>query len=83
MSAQKNFNIEHGQSVQFRVAAFNFLNHPLTTFTGDFANEYSLNLTNPNGTTFNQGTNDPSLGFGSAPYKTGRRIVELSAKYTF
>ena len=83
LSAQKNFNLEHGQSVQFRVAAFNFLNHPLTTFTGDFPNEYSLNLTNLNGTTFNQGAFDPSAGFGTAAYKVGRRIMELSVKYTF
>ena len=63
--------------------AFNFINHALTTFTSDFANEYTLNLTNPSGTNFNQGQNNPSLGFGSAPYSTGRRVVELMAKYSF
>ena len=46
-------------------------------------NEYQLNLTNAKGTAFNQGVADPSLGFGTAAYKTGRRILELSAKYTF
>lgn len=83
LSAQKSFKIEREQTIQFRAAAFNFLNLPLTTFSGDFANEYQLNLTNTSGTTFNQGTADPTLGFGFAPYKIGRRILEVSARYTF
>jgi Carboxypeptidase regulatory-like domain len=83
LSAQKSFNLEKGQSIQFKISAFNFINHALTTFTSDFANEYTLNLTNPSGANFNQGTNNPSLGFGSAPYSTGRRVVELMAKYSF
>jgi Carboxypeptidase regulatory-like domain len=83
LSAQKSFKIRESQNIQFRISAFNFLNHALTTFTGDFANEYTLNLTNPNGSAFNQGMNDPSLGFGTAAYKTGRRVVELMAKYNF
>lgn len=83
LSAQKAFHFMKEQAIQFRVSAFNFLNRPLTTFTGDFTNEYQLNLTNTNGTAFNQGEADPSLGFGTAAYKTGRRILELSAKYTF
>ena len=83
LSAQKSFQIGKDQSIQFRFAAFNWLNHPLTTFSGDFGNEYQLNLTNQNGTTFTQGAADPALGFGEAAYKTGRRISEVSARYTF
>lgn len=83
LSAQKSFTLPREQNIQFRISAFNFINHALTTFTGDFSNEYTLNLTNPSGTSFNQGTNDPSLGFGSAPYTTGRRVVELMTKYNF
>jgi len=83
LSAQKSFKIAKEQNIQFRVSGFNFLNHPLHSFTGNFQNEYQLNLTNPNGTTFNQGANDPALGFGLAPYTTGRRVVELMAKYNF
>ena len=81
--AQKSFAIKREQNIQIRLSAFNFINHALTTFTGDFTNEYTLNLTNPNGNNFNQGTNNPALGFGSAPYETGRRILEVSAKYNF
>lgn len=83
LSVQKAFNFEKTQSIQFRLAAFNFLNLPLTSFSGNFSNEYQINLTNTAGTQFNQGVADPSLGFGTAHYKTGRRVVELSAKYTF
>lgn len=83
LSAQKSFAITKNQNIQFRISAFNFLNHPLTTFTGDFQNEYTLNLTNPNGNNFNQGANNPALNFGTAAYSTGRRVVELMAKYNF
>ncbi|MGI4827301.1 MAG: carboxypeptidase regulatory-like domain-containing protein [Janthinobacterium lividum] len=83
LSAQKSFNFAHEQAVIFRFSAFNFINHALTTFTGDFPNEYTLNATNTAGTTFNQGTNNASLGFGTAQYETGRRVVELMLKYNF
>ncbi|WP_158822692.1 carboxypeptidase-like regulatory domain-containing protein [Granulicella sp. S156] len=83
LSAQKTFAIKGSQNIQFRISGFNFINHALTTFTGDFPNQYTLNLTNASGTTFNQGAPNPSLGFGSAPYSTGRRVVELMAKYNF
>ena len=83
LSAQKSFKTFREQSLMFRFSAFNFINHALTTFTGDFPNQYTLNATNTAGTTFNQGVNDAALGFGTASYKTGRRVVELMAKYTF
>jgi hypothetical protein len=83
LSLQKTFHVHAAQSVLFRISGFNFLNHPLSTFTGDFSNEYSLNLTNPNGGNFSQGAYDPSLGFGVTHYTTGRRVVELEAKYSF
>jgi hypothetical protein len=83
LSAQKTFAIKGSQNIQFRISGFNFINHALTTFTGDFPNQYTLNLTNASGSSFNQGAPNPSLGFGSAPYSTGRRVVELMAKYNF
>ncbi len=83
LSAQKSFKLPREETIQFRMAAFNFLNLPLTTFSGDFSNEYQINLTNANGVAFTDGVADPSLGFGVAPYKTGRRILEFSARYTF
>ena len=84
LSAQKAFNFEHGQSVQLRVAAFNFLNHPLTSFTGNFTNEttLSLNDTSP-GATPASAVYSPTSRFGFADYKSGRRVLELSLKYSF
>ena len=83
LSAQKSFAIRGEQNIVFRLSAFNFINHALSTFTTDFPNQYQLNETNLNGTSFNQGTNNAALGFGTAQYETGRRIVEVSAKYNF
>jgi hypothetical protein len=83
LSAQKSFQIVHEQAIQFRISAFNFLNHPLNTISNSFNNQYQLNFTNPNGSTFVQNGSNSSLGFGTDPYKTGRRIIELMAKYSF
>ncbi len=84
LSAQKSFSLPHDQSIQFRIAAFNFLNHPLTSFTGNFSNETTLQLndTNP-GATPQQAVYDPTSRFGFADYKQGRRVAELSLKYSF
>ena len=80
----KAFHIKERQTVEFRAAAFNFLNHPLWQFTqgaiitptfttADKVN-FASNLVNtlPKGTT--QGTPDQ---------KEGRRLGELSVKYNF
>lgn len=83
LSAQKSFQIVHEQIIQFRLSAFNFLNHPLNTISNSFNNQYQLNFTNPNGSTFVQNGSNGTLGFGTDPYKTGRRIIELMAKYNF
>jgi hypothetical protein len=83
LSAQKAFAIRGEQNITFRVAAFNFLNHPLPTLSSAFTNQYYLNFTNPNSTTFEQSSSNTSGGFGVLPFKTGRRIMEISAKYNF
>ena len=83
LSAQKSFNFLESQSILFRVSGFNFINHGLTTLSNDFPGEYALNFTNPNSGSYVQNSSNSSLGFGSFPYKIGRRIVELEAKYTF
>ncbi len=83
LSAQKAFTFAHEQNITFRFSAFNFVNHGLTTLTNAFNNEYTLNFTNPNSATYAQNGSNSSLGFGNFPYKTGRRVVELMAKYNF
>ena len=83
LAAQKAITIHGEQSVQFRISAFNFVNHPLTTLTSAFNNEYTLNFTEPNATGFQQNGSNSGNGFGTLPYKTGRRITEVSVKYSF
>jgi hypothetical protein len=85
MSLQKSFHIHADQNVMLRLSAFNFLNHPLPSFASNFPNEYQLDLSNSQGSAFTQGSgaNAAALGFGSANYEVGRRVVEMMLKYNF
>jgi hypothetical protein len=94
LTAQKT--IPFGErNLQFRIAAFNFLNHPLPSFSSRFPKEANLQFYDPNFTGFNgvqlangaaANTNCSAAGsqcFGYAGYKTGRRVLEISARYNF
>ena len=74
LSLMKNFKITERQSLQFRFAAFNFMNHDLPSFTSGDQNLYATfsaqgKLTTPN--------------FGIAQYTFGHRIMEMGVKYSF
>ncbi len=74
LSLFKNWNFSETKKLQFRFAAYNFLNHPVRSFTNGDTN---LNLTfNPDGTLNNQ-------RFGYADSKFGRRILQLALKFYF
>jgi hypothetical protein len=100
----KNVHIKEKQSLQFRLAAFNFLNHPNWQLYGGPAAGLSLgfgqHLPCTAGTGGSNGapcvpiypTSDAvaraslvqtSNNFGSTPYKSSLRIVELGFKYSF
>jgi hypothetical protein len=88
LTIMKNFKVRQKQSIQFRAAAFNFLNHGLTSFqTSDV--RLSLNHTNvavPAG--FYGDANTPAFlqagaSWGTATQHYGQRIVEFSTKYSF
>jgi hypothetical protein len=75
LGAYKNFSIRDHQNVQFRLTAFNFLNHPLPQF--GLGSDVNLNLQGPGG------TNNNPTSTGTPEFKVGRRVLELAVKYNF
>jgi hypothetical protein len=80
MALFKNFKISESKNLQFRVQGVNFLNHPLSSFTG--SNNLAL--------TFTQDPTDPTnaitlnnANFGKTTTKEGNRIIEMVVKFTF
>lgn len=74
VSLFKNFQISESKKLQFRVSAYNFLNHPINTFLNGDVN---LNLT------FNSAGQLTNDRFGFADNKFGRRIMQLAVKFYF
>ena len=94
LTAQKT--VPFGErNLQFRIAAFNFLNHPLVSFSSRFPKEANLQFYDPNFAGFSgvqlangsvAGADCSAAGsqcFGYAGYKTGRRVLEVSARFNF
>src|SRR5579883_319925 len=69
----KNFSFTESKRLQFRIDGYNFMNHPLWSFTGS-----NLNL-----------SFDPSTGkvnnpnFGTTTQKQGNRVLQLAVKFYF
>ena len=72
LSAIKNFGFSEARNLQVRLAGFNFLNHPLNTFTNKAPTETELlfPITSNN-------------NFGHTTFKTGGRVAEIAVKYSF
>jgi len=68
----KDFHLREQHTLEFRGAAFNFLNYKLKTFSNIDAS--SLQLIYPL-------TSDQN--FGHSFYNSGRRVVELAVRYSF
>ncbi len=93
LTAAKDFHMGEGRDVQFRFAAFNFINHANTTFTTATPGQGGAETLNFNNTAITTGTsiaqavatapNTNASTFGLAPLRTGRRIVEVSLKLNF
>ena len=97
LSVFKTFKVTERQNVEFRFSGYNFLNHPLDSFQGNGdmsvsftytcsvspctygAGHYVLN----NGGSGDYTLNGNNVRPGFASTKFGRRVLELSAKYSF
>lgn len=87
LTLSKTFKTYKKNTLQMRVAAFNFLNRANYTFSSLYPGAYGLNFTQTESyTDMNQAltnaTNQQS-GFGTTKMRAGRRILEVSAKYQF
>jgi hypothetical protein len=74
----KNFSITETKKLQFRIQAYNFLNHPLWSFNG--TGNLNLNFTQ-DPTTQAITLNNPN--FGKTTTKEGNRILEFAVKFFF
>ncbi len=75
----KNFQIKESMKLQFRVQAYNFLNHPLWSFPNGNNLTLQYNQASPGSASIPQ-TNST---FGVTQFKQGQRIVELMVKFYF
>ncbi len=80
LSLFKNFQMGERKKFQFRFSAYNFMNHPIWSFTGGGFGSNNLNL-NFGPTTTGQAQTNSS--FGVTPIKVGNRIVQLALKFYF
>jgi hypothetical protein len=75
LSAQKTFHLHEKKEIEVRFAAFNFLNHPLTSLVAATANPLKLVISGPGA--------PANAAFGVSAYKEGRRICEMAVHYNF
>jgi hypothetical protein len=84
LSLEKGFTLGGERSLRLRIAGFNFLNHPLNSFGTGYASQTTLQLSDTSaGGSPSTATYNPTENFGSAPQKLGRRLMEVSAKFSF
>jgi hypothetical protein len=93
LTVKRSFKVREKQNIQFSLAGFNFLNHPLRSFSAG-GNNTGLGLayglpSSATPATYNTAAaalaaaTSTNANFGYTPYKQGYRIVELGARYNF
>ncbi len=83
LTVLKNFSAGEKRNLQFRLAAFNVINHPLVSFNNNDQSNVQLAF---QGATAGQALKQSDLthqNFGTASVKYGARLVELSVKFQF
>ncbi|NYF77828.1 TonB-dependent receptor [Granulicella arctica] len=89
LTVQRTLKLSEKQNLQFRIAGFNFINHPLPAFTGGTNLGLNLGFGLPVGYTATTpqaafaAAVQNTANFGYTPYKQGYRIVEVGARYNF
>ena len=85
LALYKTFGIRGSQNVQFRISAFNWLNHPLPQFSSN--NQLTLRYIadyNTKQLTLNKAGDSPTWGvLDSKAGAPNQRIIELNIKYNF
>lgn len=85
LALYKTFRVHESQNVQFRISAFNWLNHPLPQFSS--GNQLQLRyLVDYPSKTISLNTAADSPTWGTLDSKSGaptQRILELNVKYNF
>jgi hypothetical protein len=78
LSLFKNFQFNESKKLQLRFSGYNFLNHPVWSFSNSAIGSGALNLALASG-----GTTTSNNTFGFTPIKVGQRIVEFTVKFFF
>ena len=65
---------EQSRTVELRFSGYNFLNHPLTSFTSNSETGMQVNYDKT-------GTLNPNAGYATS--KTGGRVVQIALKILF
>jgi hypothetical protein len=96
LAIAKTFHVTEGQTLTLRGSAFNFLNHPLSAFSGNQLNLYyntnyetkasTLSVGAPGGSGATSPTFGSTVDSNGNPTKAGQptqRVIQLSLKYEF
>jgi len=82
LSLYKDFKLGESRTLQFRIEAFNWLNHPNEEFgAGGSNNDIKLNFAGPNNAYSSTNTNTQTTG--TPLYTVGNRLIELAVKFYF